>query len=76
MGAGIAQLALAHGHPVRLIDVDPGVVKRARARIEERLAARLARTGLSGAELDGTLAEVLDRLTRGSTSRAFPRPPS
>lgn len=72
MGAGIAQLALAHGHPVRLIDVDPGAVKRARARIEERLAARLARTGLSGAELDGTLADELDRLTLGVDFQGVP----
>ncbi|HLY14895.1 MAG TPA: 3-hydroxyacyl-CoA dehydrogenase NAD-binding domain-containing protein [Candidatus Limnocylindrales bacterium] len=66
MGAGIAQLALEHGHPVRLIDVDPAAVKRARIQVEERLAARLARSGLSGAELDGTLAQKLDRLTIGA----------
>jgi 3-hydroxybutyryl-CoA dehydrogenase len=66
MGAGIAQLALEHGHPVRLIDVDPAAVKRARGQIAERLAARLARSGLSGAELDGTLSDELDRLTLGA----------
>jgi len=72
MGAGIAQLALAHGHSVRLIDVDPSAVKRARAGIEERIAARLARTGLSGAELDGTLADALDRLTLGVDFQGVP----
>jgi len=66
MGSGIAQLALEHGHPVRLIDLDPAARTLARATIEERLARRLARRGLSGAELDGTLAETLGRLTIGA----------
>jgi 3-hydroxybutyryl-CoA dehydrogenase len=66
MGAGIAQLALEHDHPVRLIDLDRAATTRARAQIEERLARRLARRGLSGAELEGTLAGSLAQLSLGS----------
>lgn len=66
MGAGIAQLALEHGHPVRLIDLDRAATGRARAQIEERLARRLVRRGLSGAELDGTLAGSLSQLSLSS----------
>ncbi len=66
MGAGIAQLALEHGHPVILIDVAPGATERARAAIGERIERRLARRGLAGAELDGTLAETLERLGEAS----------
>ncbi len=65
MGSGIAQLALEHDHPVRLIDLDPAARQLARATIEERLARRLARRGLTGAELDRTLAETLERLVLG-----------
>ena len=66
MGGGIAQLALEHGHPVRLVDLDPAALERARLGIEERLLRRLARRGLAGAELDRTLAETLTRLVFGS----------
>jgi 3-hydroxybutyryl-CoA dehydrogenase len=66
MGSGIAQLALEHDHPVRLIDLDPAAREVARATIEERLARRLARRGLTGAELAGTLAETLGRLVLGA----------
>jgi 3-hydroxybutyryl-CoA dehydrogenase len=65
MGAGIAQLALEHGHPVRLLDLDRSAAIRARAGIEERLVRRLARRGLAGPELDATLADVLGRLVVG-----------
>ena len=65
MGAGIAQLALEHGHPVLLIDVDRDVASRARAAIEERLARRFERRGLAGPLLDTSLAEALGRLVLG-----------
>ena len=70
MGAGIAQLALEHGHPVTLVDVAPGAVGRARAAIEERVTRRLARRGLAGAELSGTVAETLDRLRLAADPQA------
>jgi 3-hydroxybutyryl-CoA dehydrogenase len=66
MGAGIAQLALEHGHPVRLIDLDLAARTLAQVTIEERLVRRLARRGLTGADLDGTLAETLGRLALGA----------
>jgi len=65
MGAGIAQLALEHGHPVRLVDVDRGATARARAGIEDRLVRRLARRELPDTELGATLAETMGRLVLG-----------
>lgn len=66
MGAGIAQLALEHGHAVRLLDIDGGATARARAGIEERLVRRLVGRGLTGPALDTALAEVLGRLVLGN----------
>jgi 3-hydroxybutyryl-CoA dehydrogenase len=63
MGAGIAQLALEYGHLVRLIDVDPEVLAQARAGMAKRLATRLTRRGLAGAESEAALAGMLGRLT-------------
>jgi 3-hydroxybutyryl-CoA dehydrogenase len=66
MGTGIAQLALEHGHPVRLLDIDRGATARAGAGIEERLARRLTGRGLAGPALHATLAEALGRLVLGN----------
>src|SRR5664280_147102 len=66
MGAGIAQLALEHGHAVRLLDIDGGATVRARAGLEERLVRRLAGRGLTGPALDTALAEGLGRLVLGN----------
>jgi 3-hydroxybutyryl-CoA dehydrogenase len=66
MGAGIAQLALEHGHAVRLLDVDAAATQRASDAIRERLSRRLARQGLSGAQFEATLATMLGRLDLGS----------
>lgn len=46
MGAGIAQLALEHGHEVVLHDVDEAAIERGRARVAEGLARRAARLDL------------------------------
>ena len=66
MGSGIAQLALEHGHRVRLLDIDAAATLRSRDAIRERLARRLARQGLAGAEHEGTLEAMLDRLVLGT----------
>ncbi len=65
MGAGIAQLALEHGHRVRLIDLDPGATARGQAAIRDRIARRLARSGLAGGPLEAALDELLGRLAIG-----------
>ncbi len=65
MGAGIAQLALEHGHAVHLLDIDRGATARARAGIEARLVRRLAGRGLAGPDLAAARAEALGRLVLG-----------
>ncbi|MDG2269785.1 MAG: 3-hydroxyacyl-CoA dehydrogenase NAD-binding domain-containing protein, partial [Alphaproteobacteria bacterium] len=54
MGAGIAQVAAAAGHPVYLMDMAPGAVAQA----IEGIADRLSR----GVEKDRVSAEVRDAL--------------
>ncbi len=66
MGAGIAQLALEHGHRVRLIDVEPAAAERARTRIGAGLSRWLARAGRSGPTLDSAQAMILERLSFGT----------
>ncbi len=66
MGSGIAQLALEHGHQVRLIDIDSAATIRGRSAIGERLARRFARQGLAGAELEAALEATLGRLVLGT----------
>ncbi len=66
MGAGIAQLALEHGHPVRLIDLDPAATARAGALIAERLTRRFSQQGLIGPELADRRAGTLERLVLGA----------
>jgi 3-hydroxybutyryl-CoA dehydrogenase len=59
MGAGIAQLALEHGHEVVLHDVDEGAIERGRARVADGLARRAARLDL---DEDSTADWVSGRL--------------
>ncbi|MGH2465767.1 MAG: 3-hydroxyacyl-CoA dehydrogenase family protein, partial [Candidatus Limnocylindrales bacterium] len=66
MGSGIAQLALEHGHPVRLLDIDPAATRRSHAAIRERLARRLGRQGLAGAGLEAAVEATLERLVLGA----------
>lgn len=66
MGAGIAQLALEHGHPVLLIDLDPAASERARSRIADGLGRRLVKRGLVGHALDEARATILEQLTVGA----------
>ena len=52
MGAGIAQVALEHGHEVVLYDVDEAAIERGRTRIREGLSRRAARLGLDADTID------------------------
>lgn len=67
MGAGIAQVALEAGWEVRLQDVTPGAVERARARIRDGLARRASRAVPDPAQRDGFVAAYLARLDASST---------
>jgi 3-hydroxybutyryl-CoA dehydrogenase len=72
MGAGIAQVALAAGHPVRLYDPDPAALDRARARIADGLsrwaAKRDAAAGTDAGNAAGAVAGLLDRLEVAPTA--------
>lgn len=59
MGAGIAQVAAAAGHPVRLFDMAPGAGERGRARTLSGLDALVARGRMPAPEV----AAIGDRLT-------------
>ena len=65
MGAGIAQLALEHGHPVRLIDLDRTATERARSRITDGVGRRLLRRGQTVGTLASARARILARLQLG-----------
>ncbi len=52
MGAGIAQIALEHGHEAVLYDVDEEAIERGRLRVREGLARRAARLDLDADTID------------------------
>jgi 3-hydroxybutyryl-CoA dehydrogenase len=56
MGAGIAQLALEHGHEVVLHDVDEAAIARGRVRVQEGLARRAASLELDGDTIEDWVA--------------------
>ncbi|MBW8092371.1 3-hydroxyacyl-CoA dehydrogenase [Streptomyces hygroscopicus subsp. hygroscopicus] len=63
MGQGIAQVALAAGHPVRLYDAAPGRAAQAAGAIAARLGRLVAKGALPAADRDaalGRLAPVAD----------------
>jgi 3-hydroxybutyryl-CoA dehydrogenase len=64
MGAGIAQLALEHGHEVVLHDVDEAAIQRGRARVEDGLTRRARSLELDDDSIDdwvsGRLAGLRD----------------
>ncbi|MCQ8195031.1 3-hydroxyacyl-CoA dehydrogenase [Streptomyces rugosispiralis] len=63
MGQGIAQVALAAGHPVRLYDAAPGRASRAADAVADRLGRLVAKERLTAADRDaalGRLAPVAD----------------
>ncbi len=58
MGAGIAEVAAAAGHPVRIFDINPKAVGRAIEGIAGRLASRVARGKLASEQADALLARL------------------
>jgi 3-hydroxybutyryl-CoA dehydrogenase len=52
MGAGIAQVAVEHGHEVVLHDVDEAAVERGRERVREGLARRAGKLDLDADSID------------------------
>jgi 3-hydroxybutyryl-CoA dehydrogenase len=67
MGAGIAQVALEAGWEVRIHDVTPGAVERARERIRDGLTRRASRAVPDPAQRDGFVAGYLERLAVAGT---------
>ena len=67
MGAGIAQLALEHGHEVVVYDVDEAAQVRGRDRIREGLSRRAARLGLDADSLDDWVEGRLAGLRQAET---------
>jgi 3-hydroxybutyryl-CoA dehydrogenase len=63
MGTGIAQIALLAGHPVRLVDMDPAALERARQQIGRGIATFAGKRGLAGDQLNAAVDNVLSRLT-------------
>ena len=59
MGAGIAQVAAAAGHPVRLLDARPGAAAEARQRIGAVLDGLVAKGRMSKDERDAILARIM-----------------
>jgi 3-hydroxybutyryl-CoA dehydrogenase len=70
MGAGIAQIAVLNGHPVRLVDTDPAALEGARQRIGQAVAAVAAKRGLAGEQLAAAVNGVLSRLTKANDPAA------
>lgn len=64
MGQGIAQVALAAGHPVRLYDAAPGRAAQAADAIAARLGRLVAKGALAAADRDTALGRLapVDRL--------------
>jgi 3-hydroxybutyryl-CoA dehydrogenase len=58
MGNGIAQVFAAHGSQVRLIDVDPAAIARARAGIDESLGRIVAKEKMTAAEAEATKKRI------------------
>ena len=58
MGAGIAEVAAAAGHPVLLFDAVPGAAEGAKARIAESLSARAAQGRIAPAAATAAAARI------------------
>lgn len=58
MGAGIAQLAAVHGHPVRLLDATEGAAAAAIVRIEKVLATLVDKGRMSEADCSAAIARL------------------
>ena len=71
MGAGIAQLALEHGHEVLLHDVDEAAIDRGRVRIRDGLARRARKLDLDLDSVDGWVEGRLEGLRQADTLAAL-----
>ncbi len=58
MGAGIAEVAAAAGHPVRIFDINQTAIAQAIDGIAMRLASRVARGKLASEQADALLARL------------------
>ena len=58
MGAGIAQVAAAGGHPVRLYDAAEGAAEEGRARIEKGLKRQIARGKVTKDKVSDLMARI------------------
>ena len=67
MGAGIAQLALEHGHEVVIHDVDEAAIERGRERIRDGLAKRATKLGLDADTVDDWIDGRFTRLREAET---------
>jgi 3-hydroxybutyryl-CoA dehydrogenase len=68
MGAGIAQVALAAGHPVRLYDPDPAALEHARGRIADGLTRWAGKRNPSPEQATAAVGAQLDRLEVAPTA--------
>jgi len=59
MGAGIAQVAAAAGHPVRLMDVRPDAARAARENIAVALAGLVGKGRMSASQRDAILERIV-----------------
>jgi len=59
MGAGIAEVAASHGHPVLVYDINADAISRAIDGIRTRLESRVARGKLSGEACEQTLQRLV-----------------
>ena len=69
MGAGIAEVAASHGHPVLVYDINADAISRAIDGIRTRLESRVARGKLSGE----ACAQTLQRLVPVTDIQALAR---
>jgi 3-hydroxybutyryl-CoA dehydrogenase len=67
MGAGIAQVALEHGHEVVIHDVDDEAIERGRARIRDGLSRRAAKLELDPDSIDDWVEGRLHGLREAET---------
>jgi len=58
MGAGIAQVAAAAGHPVMLFDIDSGVIEKSLSNMRRGLQKLVERGKMAAKEVDALLARI------------------
>lgn len=70
MGAGIAQVAAAAGHPVMLMDAQKGAAQKGRAGIEKALARLVEKGRMEAAERDALMGRITVVDTAGDLAGA------